>query len=380
MSLTIVGVAHAETGSGTSVTVTPPSGTRAGDVACWMVSANSAAGTLSPPAEWSTVGDVNFAGPPSVGRAQVVLLADPVPSSWVFSVSGGATVVGAVVVVVRGALGYETDWSGIGGNLVSGNTGSTGTIVTASGTTTTLTDGALLVGIVQSNATSGTWTTPSNPGAWTVDFDSGSTKSMAAAHYLTGVAGATGTMTWTESTSGNRKMLAVFALAPDPNYVDPGVTVERGDALDIDLGERLDVTTPPAWLPPDTVRQTVQGTTETLTNFGYSIGFTCTPAAVFDAGVWGASGFRWGSGHSTIGALPAAATTVTVTTDAGAPPWSTTGVPYPVRVRGEVMTVTAVTGATSPQTFTLARGVNGVTLDHPAGAAIEIDPPSYWGL
>jgi hypothetical protein len=39
------------------------------------------------------------------------------------------------------------------------------------------------------------------------------------------------------------------------------------------------------------------------------------------------------------------------------------------------MTVTNITGATSPQTFTVTRSVNGITKSHSAGAAVQLFAP-----
>ena len=55
--------------------------------------------------------------------------------------------------------------------------------------------------------------------------------------------------------------------------------------------------------------------------------------------------------------------------------------PFDVRVGvGERMPVTAVSGSTSPQTFTVTRGVNGVQLAHAAGADVRLWTPAYRSL
>ncbi|WP_223772951.1 hypothetical protein [Streptomyces sp. 135] len=81
-------------------------------------------------------------------------------------------------------------------------------------------------------------------------------------------------------------------------------------------------------------------------------------------------------GSSLVSAVTATSTTLTVTS-AGLP-WTTSVVdmPIPIEVGGEVMSVTAVSGTTSPQAFTVVRSVNGVTKPHQAGASIRLAFPA----
>jgi hypothetical protein len=64
------------------------------------------------------------------------------------------------------------------------------------------------------------------------------------------------------------------------------------------------------------------------------------------------------------------------------PTWSTdpTDVPWDVTVGGERMTVTSVTGADSPQTWTVTRSVNGVVKSHAAGADVRLADPMIVAL
>lgn len=50
---------------------------------------------------------------------------------------------------------------------------------------------------------------------------------------------------------------------------------------------------------------------------------------------------------------------------------------YDIRIGGERMTVTAVTGATSPQVLTVTRAVNDIRKDHAAGAEVVLHQPVY---
>lgn len=71
------------------------------------------------------------------------------------------------------------------------------------------------------------------------------------------------------------------------------------------------------------------------------------------------------------------ASTLSVATTAGAV-WTTdpADFPFDVRFGGEDATVTAITGSTSPQTFTVVRGVNGVLRAHDAGTDVRLAQPS----
>ena len=44
------------------------------------------------------------------------------------------------------------------------------------------------------------------------------------------------------------------------------------------------------------------------------------------------------------------------------------------------MTVTAITGASSPQTFTVVRAVNGIAKSHPAGTTVSLAAPAIAAL
>jgi hypothetical protein len=60
--------------------------------------------------------------------------------------------------------------------------------------------------------------------------------------------------------------------------------------------------------------------------------------------------------------------------------WSTSSAPFDIRVAGERMTVTAISGTSSPQTFTVTRSVNGVVKAQSAGASVVLADPTYISL
>jgi len=63
-----------------------------------------------------------------------------------------------------------------------------------------------------------------------------------------------------------------------------------------------------------------------------------------------------------------------------APLWTTTDEPVSLLIGGEEVTATTITGASSPQTFTVSRSVNGIVKSHPAGTSIALKTPATLAL
>lgn len=155
------------------------------------------------------------------------------------------------------------------------------------------------------------------------------------------------------------------------------------DALDVDHGDRITVTGAPVWVPRGTIDQHTIGQVETLGVREYRIDYVCQPATPIGAAdLWTATTFRWAADGSTLNAtMTTTATSVTVATEAGKPLWTTTDVPLDIVVGGEQITVGAISGASSPQTFSsLTRSVNGVVKTHATGEAVQIADPTYYAL
>ncbi|MCY0919599.1 hypothetical protein OS965_15675 [Streptomyces sp. H27-G5] len=159
--------------------------------------------------------------------------------------------------------------------------------------------------------------------------------------------------TWTEA----RYPAVTVDLAAAPHLI-PAI-------LDLDIGDRIQIINPPDWLPPGPIDLIVEGYTETRkppSRF-WTITLNCSPAgpwtvSVVDDPVTG----RADTSASTLASgVNATATSLSVAT-VGAPLWTTTGsdLPVDIEVGGEVMRVTAISGASSPQTFTVTRSVNGI--------------------
>jgi len=146
--------------------------------------------------------------------------------------------------------------------------------------------------------------------------------------------------------------------------------------LALDLGDRIVVTGPPAWLPPGPIDVLIQSITETITPARYTISLGCTPASGYRVGVWDSTSARYsGAGTTLNGAITASATSVTITPPTGVT-WSHGDGDFDVVVDGERMTVTGVAG----NVLTVTRSVNGVVKAHASGASLDLYEPCYIGL
>ncbi|KJS60654.1 hypothetical protein [Streptomyces rubellomurinus] len=154
-------------------------------------------------------------------------------------------------------------------------------------------------------------------------------------------------------------------------------------ALRIDLRDRITITGLPPADGPTTADLIVEGYTETLGLYDWDLTLNCSPAggwnvAVLDDPVCGRADT---SGSQLAAGATATATTLSIATTTG-PLWSTDPAEYPVDVLivGERVTITALTGTTSPQTATAVRSVNGVTKPLPAAADVRLWQPAITAL
>lgn len=86
------------------------------------------------------------------------------------------------------------------------------------------------------------------------------------------------------------------------------------------------------------------------------------------------------AGSELASGVTTTATSWSVATTEG-PIWSTaTTFPFDLKCEGEIVTVSAISGGASPQTFTVTRSVNGIIKAHSAGAAVSLAYPSRLAL
>lgn len=165
------------------------------------------------------------------------------------------------------------------------------------------------------------------------------------------------------------------------NLANPSLTAALlGGILALDVGDRLLITDPPAGLPPDDITLVVQGWTERISSFGWEIEFNCTPESSWTVGVYGAGDTRYSSDGSTLNeSISTSAVSFQVATPSG-PVWGHGDGDFDINIGGERMSVTAISGSTSPQTFTVTRSVNGIVKTHLIGDTVELWRPAYYGL
>lgn len=175
----------------------------------------------------------------------------------------------------------------------------------------------------------------------------------------------------------------------EPRY--PSIVIDRHRApvaantalsqgvLEANIDDRITVTGAAGRGLYDGVDQLIRGVTETMGNFEHRIAFQCTPAAGYDVITLDDGVSALDSDTTTLAEdLTTTETGVDVAIADGVL-WTTApaDLPFAIRVGGEVMTVTAVTGTTSPQTFTVTRSVNGVVKTHSTGAQVRLARTPY---
>lgn len=151
-------------------------------------------------------------------------------------------------------------------------------------------------------------------------------------------------------------------------------------------GDRLQIINPPAWMPGEAVDQIVQGGKELLSAYKHEIDLVCTPASPWSVVVVsdGTDDERVDADWSTTAAsfVAGTGTSLSVATSQG-PLWTTDVAQFPlyIEVSGVVLEVTGISGAASPQTFTVTQTpVNGVTKTIPADSPVRLADDPTIGL
>ena len=157
-------------------------------------------------------------------------------------------------------------------------------------------------------------------------------------------------------------------LARSPELIDAWTS--------LGFGARLNATSPPDQAAPDPIDAFIEGTAERMWPKMWRAGVNTSPASAFDVFrvEGGGNRGRLAPAASTLAAdATSGATTISVATPGVL--WVTGAVNFDINVAGERMTVTSISGASSPQTFTVTRSVNGVIKEQPAsvgGAATKV--------
>lgn len=154
--------------------------------------------------------------------------------------------------------------------------------------------------------------------------------------------------------------------------------------LDLDIDDRVTITGASGVFVFDDITQLMRGYTEVLGNHRHTFSFNLSPSQPYDLGTIDGGTYRVSSGTSSLtSALTEGATSFSVTTTAADDLWTTRAGAFPMNIMigGELITLSGISGAASPQTFTVsARAANGVRKSHNAGAAVNVAPSDRWRI
>jgi len=146
----------------------------------------------------------------------------------------------------------------------------------------------------------------------------------------------------------------------------------------VDVTSKLRLTDLPAWLPPEDVHLIVMGYSETIDQFTWGITYNCLPQSPYQVATYASGaglGLRFDAENSTLASsATTTATSLSIASAAGTQLWTTTAgeFPFDIKIAGERITVTNITGASSPQTFTVTRSVNGIVKSHASGEKVAL--------
>lgn len=165
-------------------------------------------------------------------------------------------------------------------------------------------------------------------------------------------------------------------------YLDLDATETRqfeDEILDLTPDDLMVITNASSAGVYETINLLARGYTESWTSHRHTIQLNASPYGPNNVFVLGTS--RLDAEGITINEdLDTTETGVGTAIATGNALWNTADLPYVVKISGEQMNVTAVSGASSPQTLTVTRSVNGVVKTHTTGAEVLLAVPYYLGL
>lgn len=153
------------------------------------------------------------------------------------------------------------------------------------------------------------------------------------------------------------------------------------NALDMDIMDLMVLVNMFKKHDPAAARLLARGYLETLRNFVHKITFTCAVEGPYRVGVVNGPDSRIDAANATItgGPYSSSATSLSVLPTSG--PWTTNVAHFPLDldIGGEEVRATNISG-TSPQTFTVLRGRNGVSKELTDGTRVRLARPVHVGL
>lgn len=154
---------------------------------------------------------------------------------------------------------------------------------------------------------------------------------------------------------------------------------------DVNIGDYIQIGDTPAWLTPNLIKQLAAGATEQLGGYIWRITWNGIPESPYETGLFDDPVYgRADTDGSTLAspATPAATTLSVASVNPLLPLWTTLAADFPfdISIGGEQITVTGITGASSPQSFTVTRSVNGVVKAQDAGSDVRLFFPTIYAI
>lgn len=150
-------------------------------------------------------------------------------------------------------------------------------------------------------------------------------------------------------------------------------------AHSVDSGDVVSLANLPAWVPPGPVKVMVRGYTETLDAFRWDVTWNAVPGSPWDVATVDGPQRVGADGSALAAPITSAATTLQIASTGDNGPWTTDPADFPldIRVGGERVTLSAISGAASPQTATVfARGANGIQRAWAEGTEVDVWQPA----
>lgn len=178
------------------------------------------------------------------------------------------------------------------------------------------------------------------------------------------------------------------ATAEEDRVPELPIELAKNDTLaddwhHVNFGDPITASGLPDVLASDSLTQLMDGYSETISTQSWTVKGTGRPSSPREVAVLGdASMGKLDTAGSQLSAgITDVATSLSVATTLG-PLWdpADTEDGFDIGIGGEQMTVTDISGATSPQTFTVTRSVNGVVKSHSSGAAVSLWRPPVLAL
>lgn len=162
-------------------------------------------------------------------------------------------------------------------------------------------------------------------------------------------------------------------LAANPSFVQQW--------LSCDIGSRVQRINQPSIAGSGTIDQVIEGVVETVSPTSWDVVLACSPATVWDVGVWDDGVSRYSPSTTTLSApLNTTALSFTMTGE----PWVTGAVSFNLTIDGEDILISNISGSgNGPYTVTVpvgGRSRNGLVASHLSGAAVALTSPVRWAL